>query len=93
MNTVWDWTILTVVLGLVSTFEICLVGSIIGKILESKLKVHYELEMQYYDKVMDRFERTVDKFSESIIELIKLDKDTQKSNIYDFSKKRELDND
>ena len=92
MNTVWDWTILTIVLGLVSTFEICIIGSIIGKILESKLRTHYELEMQYYDKVMDRFEKTVDKFSESIIELIKLDKNTKSNNIYDFRKK-EFDND
>lgn len=84
MNTVWDWTILTIVLGLVSTFEICLIGSIIGKILESKLRTHYELEMQYYDKVMDRFEKTVDKFSE-IIKLVKVDKST-KSNISYFDK-------
>lgn len=66
MTSVWDWVILVIVVGLVSTFEIGLVSSVIGRIVESKLKTHYELEIRYYDKVMDRFDKAIETFFDKI---------------------------
>lgn len=77
MATVWDWVILMVVFGLVSTFEIGLVGSVIGRIVESKLKVHYELEIKYYDKVMDRFDKAIETFFDKMEKLTNSKKDGQ----------------
>lgn len=75
MTSVWDWVILVIVVGLVSTFEIGLVCSVIGRIVESKLKTHYELEIQYYDKVMDRFDKAIETFFDKMSELT--NKETQ----------------
>ena len=77
MTTVWDWVILVIVVGLVSTFEIGLVGSVIGRIVESKLKTHYELEIRYYDKVMDRFDKLMETFFNKIENLTNPKKDEQ----------------
>jgi len=77
MATVWDWVILVIVVGLVSTFEIGLVGSVIGRIVESKLKTHYELEIRYYDKVMDRFDKLMETFFNKMENLTNPKKDEQ----------------
>ena len=61
-KTVWDLVIVIIITGLVSTFEIGLVGSVIGKIIESKLKTHYQMEMKYYELIMSSFDSTVEKF-------------------------------
>ena len=61
-KSVWDLVIIVVICGLVSTFEIGLLGSVIGKIIESKMKVHYEMEIKYYEKIMDRFDQLTEYF-------------------------------
>jgi len=61
-KTVWDLIIVVIICGLVSTFEIGLLGSVIGEIIESKMKVHYEMEIKYYEKIMDRFDKLTEYF-------------------------------
>lgn len=73
MATVWDWVILMIVFGLVSTFEIGLIGSIIGRIIESKMKVKTELNINYYERTMEKLEETLEKYFKEITKLFKKD--------------------
>ena len=69
-KTVWDLVIVIIISGLVSTFEIGILGSLIGRMIESKMKMQNEYGIRSYEKVMDRFDKLTvlffDKLNESI---------------------------
>jgi len=69
MFTVWEWVILIIVIGLVSTFETLMIGSMAAKIFEAKAKATLEYETKYWDKFMDRFEGLVNKFIKFYMEM------------------------
>jgi len=52
-KTVWDLVIVIIISGLVSTFEIGILGSLIGRMIESKMKMQNEYGIRSYEKVMD----------------------------------------
>ena len=68
--TVWSWVILMVTFGLVSTFEVLLIMSMVGKVIESKMQLQSKLYCNEYEKILDRFDKGVEKFANQVKELI-----------------------
>ena len=64
MFTVWDWTILLIIIGIVSTFETLLIGSMVAKIFEAKTKATLEYENKSIDKLIEMFDKMVNKMIE-----------------------------
>ena len=81
MTSVWDWVIVMIVFGFVSTFEILLIGSMIGKIVESKMKVKAEVELKYLDRSMETLGTYLDKIVESIGKLVDKEREVNQPTI------------
>lgn len=81
MASVWDWVIMVIVLGLVSTFEILLIGSMVSKIVESKMKVKAEVELKYLDRSMETLGTYLDKIVESISKLVDKEREVNQPEI------------
>jgi len=81
MASVWDWVIMVIVLGLVSTFEILLIGSMVSKIIESKMKVKAEVELKYLDRSMETLGTYLDKIVESISKLVDKEREVNQPTI------------
>ena len=69
-KTVWDLVIVIIISGLVSTFEIGILGSLIGRMIESKMKMQNEYGIRSYEKVMDRFDKLTVLFFDKLNETI-----------------------
>jgi len=81
MTSVWDWVIMVIVLGLVSTFEILFIGSMVSKIVESKMKVKAEVELKYLDRSMETLGTYLDKIVESISKLVDKEREVNQPEI------------
>ncbi len=71
-----EWVILILVIGFVTMFWACVVSICLGKVFEKKMETHVQLELQVFDKEMERLDKTFDKLIKSIMDLI--EKDTTK---------------
>ena len=81
MASVWDWVIVMIVFGFVSTFEILLIGSMISRIVESKMKVKAEVELKYLDRSMETLGTYLDKIVESINKLVDKEREVNQPTI------------
>ena len=63
---VWGWVILVIVLAVASTFEVVLITTTVGKVMESKMKTAVELQMKVNDRLMEQ----LDKLMKGTVELM-----------------------
>ena len=71
-----EWVILILVIGFVSMIWMCMVSICLGKVFEKKMETHVQLELQVFEKEMERLDKSFEKLFKSIKELI--EKDTTK---------------
>ncbi|MDT3388637.1 MAG: hypothetical protein LIR46_12895 [Bacteroidota bacterium] len=68
-----EWIAIILVIGFVSMIWTCIVSICLGKVVEKKMETYVQLEIQVFDKEMERLDKTFDKLINSVKELFEKD--------------------
>lgn len=73
-----EWVVIIFVIGIVSMFWACIFAICLGKVFEKKMETYAQIELQIFDKTMERLDKSFDKLINSVKELVEKDATKEK---------------